>query len=154
MGTVILQLCAAAAASAGFSIYFNVRGRKIAVAAVCASLIWGVYLLTYALTADRFSATFAGAALGALLSELLARRMAAPVTVFLVPILIPLFPGGDLYAAASSLVRPDGTFVADFRLVLEEAGAIAAGIVVVACLVQVYYHIRRWYRKQRRNSHV
>lgn len=147
--TTMLQLFCAAAASAGFAVYFNVHGVKVAVTALGGCLVWGAYLLVFRLTQDRFTSTFTAATLSALLAELLARRMAAPVTVFLVPILIPMFPGGDLYAAAASLVRADGQFSAACRLVLEEAGAIAAGIVVVACLVQVYYHIRRLLRRSR-----
>ena len=150
MKTAILQTALSAVISLSFALLFNVRGRKLVVAAVGAPIAWMVYLLVSGWSGSPFAGLFAATALTALASEVLARRMAAPVIVFLVPILIPLFPGGDLYYAAASLVASDGKFAADCLLVLQEAGSIAGGIVAVACLVQAYYHIRRARRKVRK----
>ncbi len=142
MKTALFQIFLAAAIALCFAIVFNVRGRKLAVSALGGALAWAVYLSVRALTGSMFVGIFAAAILTALLSELLARKMRAPVTVFLVPTLLPLFPGGDLYYAAASLVRNDGSFGAAASLVLKEAGAIAGAIIVSATLVQAYYRIR------------
>ena len=61
----------------------------------------------------------------------------AGLFVLLVPMLVPLIPGGDLYYTTLALVQGD---TADFArygtLFIEEAGAMAFGVILVACLVQ------------------
>lgn len=142
MKTAIFQVFLAAVIALCFAVVFNVRGRKLPIAAIGGALGWAIYLAVRALSGSVFVGIFAAAAITALLSELLARKMRAPVTVFLVPTLLPLFPGGDLYYAAASLIRDDGSFPDAAALVLKEAGAIAGGIIVAATLVQAYYRIR------------
>ena len=62
--------------------------------AVC--MLWGSGL---------FWAMFCGTAVAALISEILARIVRVPVLMLLVPILIPLIPGGALYYSISALVH-------------------------------------------------
>lgn len=138
----IFQIFLAAVIALCFAVVFNVHGHKLPIAAIGGAFAWTVYLSVRALTSSIFIGIFAASGLTALLAELLARQMRAPVTVFLVPTLLPLFPGGDLYYAAAALVRNDGSFIDAASLVLKEAGSIAAGIIVAATLVQVYYRVR------------
>lgn len=148
MSAAILQICTASVAALCFALLFNVRGRKLPIVAVGGAAAWGLYLLLFTLSGNLFLSLFFASAGVTLLSELLARRLAAPTTVFLVPILIPLFPGGDLYRAAAALVRADGSFSAALLRVMVEAGAIAAGIVLISSLVQTYYRIKRhWHHR-------
>ena len=152
MSAAIYQVVLAAVISLCFAVVFNVHGRKMLIAAVGGTVLWAIYLSVRALTGSIFGGIFAAAAISGLLSELLARKMRAPVTVFLVPALLPLFPGGDLYYAAASLVRSDGSFPAAASLVLKEAGAIAGGIIVSTTLVQAYYRIRLALRRKKREA--
>ena len=70
-------------------------------------------------------------------SELLARLLKAPVITLLVPMLVPLIPGGDLYYTTLALVQGDTAGFARYgTLFIEEAGAMAFGVILVACLVQ------------------
>lgn len=101
--------------SVGFAVLFNIRGRKLLLAA--------------------------GG--GALASELLARAVKAPVIMLLVPMLIPLIPGGDLYYMMSFLVRGQYEAFGQYaQRVLTEAGAIALGIICVASLMNIIAGLR------------
>ena len=151
MKAAIFQVFLAAVIAMCFAVVFNVRGRKLVVSTIGGAVVWTIYLAVRALSESMFAGIFVAAGMTALLSELLARKMRAPVTVFLVPSLLPLFPGGDLYYAAASLVRGDGSFGAAATLVLKEAGAIAGGIIVAATLVQAYYRIRFALRRRVRS---
>jgi uncharacterized membrane protein YjjB (DUF3815 family) len=74
-----------------------------------------------------------------MLSEILARVVKAPVLMLLVPILIPLIPGGTLYNMMSCLVRSHHErFLRYARQLMEEAGAIALGIIVCASVMHIF----------------
>lgn len=58
--------------------------------------------------------------------------------MLLVPMLIPLIPGGDLYYMMSFLVRGQYEAFGQYaQRVLTEAGAIALGIICVASLMNI-----------------
>lgn len=126
----------------GFSMLFNVRGRKLAAAAGGAAVAWMVYLGVQSAQGDKVVSLLCATVTVGVLSEILARLIKAPVTILLVPMLIPLFPGGDLFYATSNLVqnhREEGAMYLD--LVIKEACAIAFGIILVTCLVQIILKI-------------
>ena len=76
-------------------------------------------------------------------SELLARAVKAPVIMLLVPMLIPLIPGGDLYYMMSFFVRGQYEAFGQYaQRVLTEAGAIALGIICVASLMNIIAGLR------------
>lgn len=134
----ILQTLMAMLGAIGFSILFNVRKKKLVAAAIGAGISWIVYLVTYKQYGDKVFSLFCATIAMALLAEILARIMKAPVTILLVPMLIPLFPGSDLFYATSHLVQNNNMEGAAYlELVLKEAGAIAFGIILVTCVVQV-----------------
>lgn len=83
--------------SVGFAVLFNIRGRKLLLAAGGGALAWAVYLACTCNGLDIFAGLFFATLAAALASELLARAVKAPVIMLLVPMLIPLIPGGDLY---------------------------------------------------------
>ena len=116
--------------SVGFAVLFNIRGRKLLLAATCNGL-------------DIFAGLFFATLAAALASELLARAVKAPVIMLLVPMLIPLIPGGDLYYMMSFLVRGQYEAFGQYaQRVLTEAGAIALGIICVASLMNIIAGLR------------
>ena len=71
------------------------------------------------------------------MAEVLAQLLKAPVITLLMPMLVPLIPGGDLYYTTLALVQGVQQALLDtVRAVIEEAGAMAFGVILVACLVQ------------------
>jgi len=59
---------------------------------------WGIYLLCiYWLNSDVMVATVLSAACCQVYAEVLARQYKTPTTVFYIPAVVPLIPGGSLY---------------------------------------------------------
>ena len=136
--------------SVGFAVLFNIRGRKLLLAAGGGALAWAVYLACTCNGLDIFAGLFSATVrfvcrygMAALASELLARAVKAPVIMLLVPMLIPLIPGGDLYYMMSFLVRGQYEAFGQYaQRVLTEAGAIALGIICVASLMNIIAGLR------------
>ena len=72
------------------------------------------------------------------LAEVFARCFKAPVISFLVPMLVPLIPGSDLYYTTSFLLRGQSAeFAQRGQSLLWQAGAIAFGIILVSCVTHI-----------------
>lgn len=122
----------------GFALLFHVRKEKLVAVASGGALSWAVYLIAVQFHGEVAFGLFASTVTVALLAEVLARVMKTPVTILLVPMLIPLMPGGDLYYTTSYLVRGQmDDCIARLELLVQSAGAIAFGILCVTCLFQV-----------------
>ena len=150
MARAILQTLMGAAGAVGFAVLFRIEGRKLWVA-LGGALAWAVYLLCMWLGLGVFASLVCATAAASLLSEILARAVKAPAVILLVPMLVPLIPGGDLYYMMSYLVRGDMTaFAQAARLVITEAGAIALGIICVSSAVNILAGLRGHARGPRR----
>lgn len=132
-----------------FAVLFNVRGKRLGLIAVSSALSWLGYVLCDMGGAGVFWAIFCGTVVAGILSEVFARVVKAPVLMLLVPTLIPLFPGGTLYNMMSSLVhREHDAFLRFARQLLEEAGAIALGIICCASVMGIFMGWHTHVRKQ------
>lgn len=131
-------------ASVGFAVMYQVRGYKLILCGLGGSLTWAVYLLVVMGTGDQIAGFFAATMLVSLVAEILARIVKTPVIMFLVPMLIPLIPGGNLYESTTYLIQNQMVlFGGSMALLLRKVGAIAFGIIFVASLVQVYLFGKR-----------
>lgn len=138
----VIQTVMGAFGAAGYSILFNVRGRKLIASIAGAAASWGVYLVVFACCEDKVLSLLGATLTAGILSEILARILKAPVIILLVPMLIPLIPGSDLYYATTHLVMGHAAEFGDYSsLFIKEAGAIAFGIILVTCMVQVILKI-------------
>ena len=128
MREILIQLAAAFFGSLGFAELFGMRRRYLLPAALGGLLAWGVYLLLAERTGV-FAACLASAAFGVLYAEVLARLYKTPATLFLIPAVIPLVPGGALYYSMDSAVRGDLEMARVYgSQTLNTALAIAAGM--------------------------
>lgn len=154
MERYMMQMVMGCIGSVGFAVLFNVRGRKLMPIALASSLSWLGYAGCMMAGGGVFWALFWGTAVAALISEVLARVLKTPVLMLLVPILIPLIPGGDLYHMMSALVRDQHeAFLANARLVLIEAGSIAMGMICASSATSIFCGLRqRWLTKRERRS--
>ena len=129
MKDIIYQLGSAFVGSLGFALIFGMRRRYLFAASLGALLGWGVYLISDALLQSSFLPPLFAAAFALSYSELMAKALKTPATLFVIPAIIPLVPGGSLYYTMSYAVHRD---VANARLygtrTMETALAIAAGI--------------------------
>lgn len=145
----VIQTIMGMAGAVGFAILFHVKINKLWACALGGGLSWVVYLVVLYRTDDKALGLLASTMTVGFLAELLARVLKTPVTILLVPMLIPLIPGGDLYYTTSYLVRGMAEECAEsLNLLIRETGAIAFGIILVTCFVQVTQQINNRFKLQ------
>lgn len=133
--TVILQLLSAFLACYGFSMLFGVRRRFLFAAALGGLLCWGVYLGMDAWLHREFLSCLSAAALSVIYAEVLARILKTPATLFVVPAILPLVPGGSLYYTMENVVHGRMEAARSYgQHTLIAALAIAAGISFVVAV--------------------
>ena len=100
-GEILLQIVMAMIGALGFGLLFHISGSRLITIMLGAAVNWGVYLLAMQWYDNRVTAFFVATLATAALDEVLARLLKAPVITLLVPMLVPLIPGGDLYDACA-----------------------------------------------------
>ena len=92
---------------------------------------------------------FFASAVASVMAEIFARIMKAPSTVFLISMLVPLIPGGNLYYTMSHLVLGESAqFNIYLRLVLWEASSIALGVMDVVSVVHLMQQMVSYRKKK------
>jgi uncharacterized membrane protein YjjB (DUF3815 family) len=144
MEKYLMQMVMGCIGAVGFAVLFNVRRSNLWIIAAASALSWMGYAACMLCNTGVFWAFFCGTAVAALISEILARIVRVPVLMLLVPILIPLIPGGDLYHMMSNMVRGQEEQMIHYgRLLLKEAGAIALGIICVASFMSILMGLKQ-----------
>ena len=121
-----MNLLTALFSTVGYCLLMNVPRNKIVPASINGMLSWGLYLLLKDHIESVFYLLVVVASFTAAYSEVAAKIAKTPATVFLLPGLIPLIPGGFVYYA---------------MLAGQWAVGIAAGICVVAVIRQIIRHL-------------
>lgn len=122
----------------GFSLLFHVTGKKLIAIALGGAVSTAIYLWVLALSDQKATALLVATAAIGILAEVFARLFKAPVISFLVPMLVPLIPGSDLYYTTSFLIRGQSAeFAERGQSLLWQAGAIAFGIILVSCISHI-----------------
>lgn len=137
--TQLIQIITAFVGSVGFAILYNIKGKKLLVCGLGGAFSWSIYLLSIQCFNDIVLALIISTIFIGFFSEILARILKTPVIVLLVPMLIPLIPGSDLYYTTQSLMLNEIEAVSYYgNLVIKEAAAIALGIILSVCIVQTF----------------
>ena len=140
----VIQTLMGALGSVGFAIIFNTRGKRLGFFFLGGALAWSVYLLCIHHGANMFIGLMFATITVGLSSEILARIIHAPVLISLVPMLVPLIPGSDLYYCMDALVRTDKeTFLMRGSSAITAAGAIGLGIICTTALSHIIFSIMR-----------
>ena len=148
MKDIIIQLISAFAGSLGFTLVFQLRKKLLVAASVGGLLNWGAYLLLSRLFKNEFVPCFLAAAVAVVYCELSARVFKAPVTLFLVPAVIPSVPGGSLFYTMSSIVQKDWEAAKSYGMITAEfALGIAAGICLAVVVFSIINSIVRYTKK-------
>ena len=135
MTTVWIQLLTAFFGSLGFALLFGLRRRYLLPASLGGMLAWGIYLAMEAWLGLPFLSGLTASAFAVLYAELLAHWLRSPATMFVVPAILPLVPGGSLYHAMSYAVHGDLAQARSSGIdTLLMALAIAAGLSLVLAL--------------------
>ena len=132
---IIAQLLSAFVGAMGFALVFGMRRRYLFAASLGALLGWGVYLLVDWLLGNTFLPSLAAAAFALSYSEIMAKALKTPATLFVIPAIIPLVPGGSLFYTMSYAVQRDIENARIYGIrTAESALAIAAGITIVLAI--------------------
>ena len=142
MTEYVIQTLMGALGSVGFAVVFNTRGKRLGFFFLGGALAWAVYLLCVHNGSNMFVGLLFATITAGLSSEILARVIHAPVLISLVPMLIPLIPGSDLYYCMDALVRSDKEiFITRGTAAVTAAGAIGLGIICTTALSHIVFSI-------------
>lgn len=148
----IIQTLMGAVGSVGFAVLFNTRGKRLVFFFLGGALAWAVYLLCVHNGANMFVGLLFATLTAGLSSEVLARIIHAPVLISLVPMLIPLIPGSDLYYCMDALIRGEkDLFLTRGTAAVTAAGAIGLGIICTTAVSHIIVSINDHFRKRRTN---
>jgi uncharacterized membrane protein YjjB (DUF3815 family) len=117
----------------GFSILFHVPKKHILGAGFVGAAGWLTYSWFVASGSGNVLSCFAGSCVVALISELFARLFKDAATIFIIPGILPLVPGANMYYTMLAILEGDTarTAVVGTETLLM-AGAIAVALLVVA----------------------
>ena len=122
----------------GFSLLFHVKGWKLIAIALGGAVSTAIYLWILSISDQKAIALLVSTTAIGILAEVFARCFKAPVISFLVPMLVPLIPGSDLYYTTSYLIRGQSAeFAQRGQSLLWQAVAIAFGIILVSCVTHI-----------------
>ena len=149
MQNPIIMLITAALATLGFSILFYIHPRRLVVATLGGVLTTGIYLLGVHFIGGELLPNLLGALVGAGFSEIMGRLTKVPVPIYMVPCVIPLVPGGGLYATMFNFVAGNYAAAATSGMrTLQIALGIAGGI-VIASVLGIIFRPKMFRRKKR-----
>ena len=121
----------------GFCLFFRIRRDKLIYGCIGGLLTSLFYCICSDLGMSILMRNLVPAIVGTLYAEIIARIVKAPATVFLIPAVIPLTPGGTLYYTMSAIVEQGG-------ITLLVALGIAVGIVFISV---IFYQLTNWNRR-------
>lgn len=91
----------------GFAFIFNAPLKSLPKAGLGGSVGWLVYLMTLHFTGSVIISTFTGTLMIALLGDLFTTQDRKPLTVFIVPGIVPFVPGFGIYNTMLAVVEQD-----------------------------------------------
>lgn len=134
----LLQIFTGFLGTLGFSILFNIKGKRLIMAAFGGLLSWLLFVLLGKWIPSEPIRYFIVAMLTSFYAEWMARILKTPTTTFLMTTLIPLVPGASLYYTMAYALGSDlDRFLQKAINTLKLAGALALGIVVATMIVKI-----------------
>ncbi len=132
MNQMIWTLLASVTGTAGFCILFHIAPRHLPLSIAGGMLTCGLYLLLNECMENLFLVCMCSAVFATLYAECMARLRKAPATVYLIPAIITLIPGGMLYYTMQYLVIWNREKFMTYGLRTAQTGlGIAVGIMAV-----------------------
>jgi len=140
-------------ATGAFAWFFYINRYDILAASLIGALGWLAYLLISSSFAGATMSYMFGALIVGLLSELFAAVFRKPATVYIVPGIIPLVPGGGMYETMLMAVWGKKELAATVGFnTLTAAAAIAVGIALASSLARLVMRLRSTRRAARRST--
>lgn len=134
-----IMILTAAIGTLGYCLIINVKRSNILYDCIGGVLLTFLYCVCAEAGLSLLLQNLIPAAVVTIYSEVTARLVKAPATVFLIPSIIPLVPGGKLYYTMRSIV--DGNTI-KAKIFGEQTIVISLGIAVGIVIVSLmFYHI-------------
>ncbi len=125
-------------ATLGFGLLYNIHGKNLITAALCGAFAWMVYLVADPFTDSMVIPYFLSGMAIAIYSEFAATICHSPVTVFLIPGIIPLVPGLTIYRTMETCLFGDVSgFAQGLVNTLKIGGAISLGLILVSSIFRL-----------------
>lgn len=125
-------------ATFGFGLLYNIRGKNLIAAAFCGAFAWMVYLVADHFTESMVIPYFISGMSIAFYSEIAASVFKAPVTVFLIPGIIPLVPGLTIYRTMETCLFGDVSgFAQGLVNTLKIGAAISLGLILISSVFRL-----------------
>ena len=132
---MLLQITGAFLAVISLSVVFGVPKKFILYSGIAGTIGQMMYFFAISINQSKLMAVFIAAVIVAFLAHIMARIFKAPVTVFLIPGIIPTVPGLDMYRAVYNLIIGQNNLAQVYMLTaLKIAGMIALAIFIVDSL--------------------
>ncbi len=136
MSRIIYTTISAAVGCFGFSLIYNIRKNRLAAAIIGSSVVTAIYLLMSKQFTNLLFINFICAIIATVYAEIMARILKAPSTIFLVPAIFPLVPGGYLYYTMYYIIANDTELIKkNANATIMTSIGIAIGIVLVSVIV-------------------
>lgn len=142
IGHLILGTVGSFLAIACFAVLLECPKKYLLYAGIIGAVGGGVYLLSLEMQTGAVIASFLSALIIALMSHTFARILHAPVTIFLIPGILPTVPGAGMYRIIYYIMARENSKSAYYFIqTLEIAGMIALAIFLVGTLFKVLKQI-------------
>ncbi|MGN0375384.1 MAG: threonine/serine exporter family protein [Butyrivibrio sp.] len=130
-----ITIVSACIGTIGFSLIYNIRKRHLIPGFVNTVIVVSLYVILSGRIDNLLVLNTFLSVIAALLSELEARLFKAPVTVFLIPAIFPLVPGGYLYYTMYAIITQNSAAVnTNASAALMTSLGLATGIVMVSLI--------------------
>ena len=137
--TEIIRILAGFVGTIGFSVLFNVRGKRLVLAALGGLFSWFLFVILGNFIENEVVNYFLVSFAVSIYAEIMARVAKTPTTTFITTSLIPLIPGGSLYyTMANAFGGNMESFLQKGIYTLELASALALGIIVSTTVTQIF----------------
>ena len=98
--SILINIAVSFLSTFGYCIIFNIPKRQLVFCGLLGAVNWMIYYTMTAFDLSDVLATFAATCAIVMLSRILAKVRKCPVTIFLIPGIIPTVPGSMLYYTA------------------------------------------------------
>lgn len=137
-----MQMLTAGLGTVGYAMLCQVKWKKLPYIFVGDCVVWLVYSQAMALWNNLFLCNVLGAMCATIFAEVLARLLKAPSTTFLMPILMPLAPGGGLYYTVYYAMTGQAALRQHWLgITFYTCCGLVAGITLVTFLFQCWYSL-------------
>ena len=145
---ILINVVFAYLASACFALTINVPRRVLNLTGVSGIISWIIYWLSMRASMGRLLSNLLGSFAIGILGVVFARKKKCPATVFYIPAIVPLVPGVPAYQAVRELTSGNirGANDAVLRVIIV-TGSIALGMLLSNMCVEIFFRIKKFYKR-------